>query len=789
MKKSIFLTIVFLVFLGFIVKYSAQGQQEQYVKVKIDLTNKQFGALMQLGLSEEGDYKKGSWFITEVPASSIEKLSTHGFSYKILENDMTKFYQNRNKKLKSVSKDGSFCPSLIPNYNKPSHFKHGSMGGYLTYSELMSELDSMHFYFPNLISSKAAIDTFHTIEGRSTYFVKISDNVGTDEDEPEALYLSLTHAREPMGMQQLVWFMWYLLENYGTNPEITYLVNNSELFFIPVVNSDGYVYNQTTDPAGGGMWRKNRRANLGGSMGVDLNRNYGFEWGYDDVGSSTDLTAETYRGTSGFSEPETQTIKWFCEHRNLKLLIDYHTYSNILLYPWGYIDQTTPDQPVFDAYAQLLTSDNHFQYGTPGQLLYTTNGGSFDWFYGEQNTKGKIIAFSPEAGSPDDGFWPAEERIDELCNTFATMNLMIARLTNKYAKITNTSSNIVSSFSNQVHYNASILGLDTTGVYTVSLTSADIYSNTVGTPKQYSNVHLLQQINDSISFNMTVETPTGTEFHLLLNISNGDFSYTDTLTFIYGNPTLAYSDSCNSMAEWTSSGDPWITATSTYVSAPSCITDGNGNYADNTSKSITTTQLIPIPVDSKSWLNFMANWNLEKGYDYVQLTASEDNGINWVSLCGKYTSEGSVNQIASEPLYDGAQNQWVKEEIDLTEFAGKQLKFRFLLVSDAAVNEDGFYFDDFKVYTMPITTIGVPHYPFVDNFQIYPNPNQGLFSVSTDVDCISLEVFNMLGESVYLKAVDKSTTQIDLSRFSKGSYILKLVSKSGDYCYRKILVY
>lgn len=790
MKKSISLKLIFAILFGFGLIHTSNAQQERYVKVKIDLTGKQFGELMQMGFSSEGEYKKGSYFSTEIPASSLEKLSAHGFSYQVIENDLAKFYQNRNKTVQSEPKDGSYCPSSIPNYPKPHHFKHGSMGGYLTYAELQSELDSMHLLYPNLISTKTAIDTFHTLGGQSLYFAKISDNVAVDENEPKALYLSLTHAREPMGMQQLVWFMWYLLENYGTNPEITYLVNNSELFFIPVVNPDGYVYNQTTNPSGGGMWRKNRRA-VGGNYGIDLNRNYGYEWGYDNIGSSIDPSSETYRGTAGFSEPETQSIKWFCEHHQIKLLIDYHTYSNILLYPWGYVDQPTPDNAIFESYAQLLTSDNHFAYGTPGALLYTTNGGSFDWFYGEQTTKDKIIAFSPEAGSPDDGFWPAENRIDELCNTFATMNLMIARLTNKYATITNTSSPIVTGVSNQAHFNVSILGLDTTGTFTVTLTSADFYSNLVGAPKQYSNVHLLQQINDSIPFNLTMETLTGTEFHLLLNISNGDFSHTDTLTFIYGNPNLAFSDSCNTIAQWTNDSDPWITTTSTYATAPSCITDGTGNYNDNIFKSITTSLPTTIPADTKSWLNFMGKWNIEKGYDYVQLTASEDNGTTWVPLCGKYTSEGSTYQIPLEPLYDGEQNEWIKEEIDLTEFAGKPLKFRFTLVSDGGANEDGFYFDDFKVYTLPVSTIGVAAYSTDNNLLIYPNPTQGLFTVTTNTvdEGTSLEVFNILGEAVYRTVLDKSKSEIDLSRFPKGSYIVKINSKTGNCLYRKVVVY
>jgi murein tripeptide amidase MpaA len=97
-----------------------------------------------------------------------------------------------------------------------------------------------------------------------------------------------------------MYYMWYLLENYGTDPEATYLVDNREMYFVPCFNPDGYEYNRQTDPNGGGMWRKNRRNN-GGSYGVDLNRNFGYMWGYDDLGSSPIPSSETYRGPSAFS--------------------------------------------------------------------------------------------------------------------------------------------------------------------------------------------------------------------------------------------------------------------------------------------------------------------------------------------------------------------------------------------------------------------------------------------------------------------------------------------------------
>ena len=115
--------------------------------------------------------------------------------------------------------------------------------------------------------------------------MKISDNPNTDEPEPEVLYTALHHAREPESLSQLIYYMWYVLENYATDPEVQALVDNTEMYFAPCINPDGYLYNEQTDPNGGGLWRKNRRDNLDGEFGVDLNRNYDFSWGYDDTGS------------------------------------------------------------------------------------------------------------------------------------------------------------------------------------------------------------------------------------------------------------------------------------------------------------------------------------------------------------------------------------------------------------------------------------------------------------------------------------------------------------------------
>ena len=110
--------------------------------------------------------------------------------------------------------------------------------------------------------------TSHTWEGRSLYWLKISNNPNVNQSKPQVLYTAIHHAREPESLVELVYYMWYLLENYNTNAEIKYLVDNLEMYFVPCVNPDGYIYNYTTNPNGGGLWRKNRRNNGDGTYGV-----------------------------------------------------------------------------------------------------------------------------------------------------------------------------------------------------------------------------------------------------------------------------------------------------------------------------------------------------------------------------------------------------------------------------------------------------------------------------------------------------------------------------------------
>ena len=301
--------ILFLSALIFSVNIIAQNH---FSKVRIYVADSQLEQLSQLGIAvDHGSRKQNVWLDTDLSQGQIQALEAYAFDYDILIEDVQTFYIERSNapQVKSDRSDcgnsasGNFSPAV------PTNFSLGSYAGFYTYQEYIEILDAMHTQYPNLITQKTAIDTFTTHEGRPIYWVRMSDNPNTNESENEVLYTALHHAREPASLSQLIFYMWYMLENYGTDPEVTYLLDNTELYFVPMINPDGYIENETNMPNGGGMHRKNKR-NVGTTNpGVDLNRNYAYQWNV--IGTSPNPNDDTYAGTHGFSETRDSSYQVF----------------------------------------------------------------------------------------------------------------------------------------------------------------------------------------------------------------------------------------------------------------------------------------------------------------------------------------------------------------------------------------------------------------------------------------------------------------------------------------------
>ena len=219
-----------------------------------------------------------------------------------------------------------------------------------------------------------------SVNGTSIQALKITSNARhvPDGQRPAVVYLSAQHAREWITPEMTTRLMEHVLAGYGTDPEMTGLVDRNELWFVPVANPDGYDF---TFQPGQRLWRKNLRDNNGdGSIapgdGVDLNRNFPYKWGYDNEGSSPSPSSETYRGPSPGSEPETQALESLVARIDAEFLVNYHSAAELLLYGIGWqVATPSPDDVIYEA----MAGDDQTP-AVPGYdpdisaELYTTNG-------------------------------------------------------------------------------------------------------------------------------------------------------------------------------------------------------------------------------------------------------------------------------------------------------------------------------------------------------------------------------------------------------------------------------
>jgi hypothetical protein len=778
------------IILAVIVMFSinaVNGQTLKYHKVLMQGDETLAKRLLQLGVTiDHSDVQEGG-IAAEISDYELQTLKANGVKHKILIYDLAKFYEARNKAdVAERTMASGVCNA--PNIAKPTYFHLGSMGGYFTWNEMKQILDSMVLLYPNLITVKQPLSP-QSIEGRDIYFVKISDNPNINEAEPELLYSSLHHAREAASLSQLIFYMWYLLENYATNADIKATVDNTELFFVPCVNPDGYVYNQTTNPNGGGMWRKNRRNN-GTSFGVDINRNYGYNWGFDNAGSSPTSSSDTYRGPSAFSEPETQAMRNFCNTRQFVSALNAHTYSNLLIYPWGYLPSIyTSDSATFVNWGILLTEDSRFLYGTADQTVnYVVNGSSDDWMYGEQTTKPKILAMTPEAGAANDGFWPLASRIIDICKTTFTQNYNLAKVAGKYAIARDAQDKFLSG-NGFIKYNLQRLGLQA-GTFTVSIVPVGGDISSVGAPKIYSTLLQNQTVFDSISFVLNGGLTPGQTIKYAIAVNNGAFTRLDTLSKVFGTPiTLVYDNGSSTATNYTVSGT-WGLSTTKFVSPPSSITESPaGNYSGNQNKSITLKNPMNLSNAVYAHLQYYTRFELEKDGDKAQIFITTNNGTTWTPLCGRYeTSPASFG--GTNPIYDGFQDAFVKEDIDLSLYIGQTIKIRFLFNSDPSLNKDGFYFDDLRIRVIASTITDINQTILMgENIVLSPNPSNGIFNLSNaDGKEIAVAVFNSLGQLVYQQKNHTAlNSTINIQDQAVGIYFVKITS-GGEEVIKKIVV-
>lgn len=287
---------------------------------------------------------------------------------------------------------------------------------YHDYSELRAALDSLQQKNASLVRLQPIGKSW---EGRDIVAIHIntsqSDLNRAQSSKPGIVFMGAHHAREHLSSEVPRMLAEYLIANQR-NQKIATLLSTRDIWIIPMVNPDGAEF----DIDGGSyhMWRKNRRENgeKERTWGVDLNRNYGFQWGTG--GSSKIPSSDTYMGPEPFSEPETQAIRDFVnDHVNLKVLLSYHTYSELILYPWGHKNDpisVTRDLQTFETMARTMAKWNHYK---PEQAsdLYIASGDTTDWAYGTHGIFAFTFELTPK-GMLGGGFYPGAGVIDSTFN-------------------------------------------------------------------------------------------------------------------------------------------------------------------------------------------------------------------------------------------------------------------------------------------------------------------------------------------------------------------------------------
>lgn len=249
-----------------------------------------------------------------------------------------------------------------------------------------------------------------SVEGRPIWALRIGDRRGSDR---KLLFMGCHHAREWIAVEVPYLLAEHLIKHADTSPIKDWL-SAGEVWVAPMVNPDGHEHTRVADR----LWRKNRRRNHDGSVGVDPNRNYGYMWGTLNIGTSSHTPSDpTYVGPRAFSEPETRAVRDLIARELFRGVITYHSYSQLILYPWGYTGDPIVDVPDRTRMQTLATQMAGLIRGVEGKVyvpqqasqLYPTAGDTADWTYGVYGIPSFTIELRPDRFSASGFILPPDQ--------------------------------------------------------------------------------------------------------------------------------------------------------------------------------------------------------------------------------------------------------------------------------------------------------------------------------------------------------------------------------------------
>lgn len=859
---------------------NSYAQSELFKRVKINGSGDVF---LQKLIDAEIDLTCGAIFKEnyvqlELSESELLNLQQIGLNYDVLIEDLTTFYADRATRFLPIAKRNLELSKSIDRENPrpaanafqatesiesvsiwniaqtnnmgqeidwvtPQNFSLGSMGGAYTVSELGAILDDMRNKFPNLITVKANASPTNqkTWEGRDVWYVKISDNPDIDENEPESLITGMLHSREAVAQINIIFYMWYLLENYNTDPSIKNLVDNGELYFIPVVNPDGLARNETVAPNGGGLQRKNRNPNACATgfvtRGIDLNRNFGYF--YNTGGTSSTPCNDTYRGTGPFSEPETQIFRDFSLTHNFRTAQNHHTSANVMVHPFSGITSNPLGIDELTQFSHDITEFNRYVYGPVQQILTLASGDSNEWMRGGVNDatgstgSGKQTwAVTAESGNSnlEGSFWPNPTQIVDISKRAMRMNFVNSFYAGKFSKFHDLTLSDITTLNPTLQFGIERLG-NTPGNFTIELepVSANIISMT--NPPSQTGMASLEMRNVSGSMVLSNSITLGEPIEFIVRLRNEDHIIYEVTMVKFFQPTVLLFDNAEAgnLNNWSTTGGSWVNTNSTSFNGSRSYTDANTlAYGNNLNKSIALLNPVSFTPSNgfeniKFLIQFYSKWDLERNFDFVSLQGSID-GSSWVDLVGNYTKPAAgifVNdrhtatksetsqafQDLAVQVYDGDRmNKWIMEEILIDQNNNSFLmdqpnvRFRFLFRTDsnnvtsgATTSFDGFFFDDFKITKIDQPTLSVDEQLLSDGgLKVFPNPFVDQIQINWGAlkdNSFSANLYDLQGRLVFSNEFNSPNAILNLnnSSLSEGIYLLKLKSENGIEQTQKIV--
>ncbi|MFH1748733.1 MAG: M14 family zinc carboxypeptidase [Planctomycetota bacterium] len=539
---------------------------------------------------------------------------------------------------------------------------------YKSYNDILAKIDAMLSDHPELVS---VIDIGDTIEGRDILAIRIS---GPGTNKPAVLFNATQHAREWIAPMVAMYIADHLVYNYDTDPAIQSLVDRVEFFFVPMVNMDGYIYTWTNNR----MWRKNRRDNPGTSCdGVDLNRNWGVGW--SGPGASGDPCDETYYGTAPFSEPETAALRdFYTANPQIVSNIDYHSYSQLIMSPYGYTYDLPADHGTFmqlNLAMQAEIQAVHGEYYGAGPIastIYQASGGSVDWCYDDQDIFSFTIELRPETYWQG-GFELPPDQILPTCEENLPAALYLAEWSSGPVNI---------AFPNGL---PAILAPDTPQPVTVAVTD-------IGATHDPNSVRLYSRNSGTGDFDESAAVPLGgnlyeatlpatacgrtLEYYFAVDTSAGTVrSPADAPTSLYSavaEPIVVlFQETMDSNPGWTlqtewAFGQPTggggeyggPDPTSGYTGDNVYGYNLYGDYANNLSERHLTTPAIDCSNATGVTLRFQRWLGVEQpAYDHAYVRVS-NNGTNWTTIW--------------ENAVEISDQDWTPQELDISAIADEQ---------------------------------------------------------------------------------------------------------------------